>query len=76
MTPRALVEEVTGSIYYTMPFCDHVAEFYPKWPQDGSFEKSQIALLQEFINPPRPTGRPDWDYEYMFECLREWDAIG
>ena len=40
MTPRALVEEVTGSSYYTMPFCDHASEFDPKWPQDGSFEKS------------------------------------
>ena len=53
MTPRGLIEEVTGSTYYTTPFCSVVADFEPKWSQDGSFEKSDIAMLKDLISLAR-----------------------
>lgn len=57
-------------------FCDHVAEFDPRWPRDGSFENSLMTLVHEFIDPSNPTGHPDWDCKYIVECLGVWDAIG
>lgn len=47
VTPRPLIEDMTGSANYTKPFCDLMAEADLSWPQGGSFDNSNLTVLHE-----------------------------